>query len=154
MRVNFYDVLLTEDKTISLVKEKAVNFNIAEIKNPENCFHLACDLLQMDKMAEEYCYMIALNAKAKILGVFLISKGTTTHSTLSPKDIFKRALLSGAEGIILLHNHPSGDPVPSKEDIHITKNIKDAGNLMDVKLLDHIIVGDEQYYSFSAEGGL
>lgn len=154
MRVNFYDMLLTEDKTISLVKEKAVNYNVSEIRTPEVCYNLACNILQMNTKVEEHCYMIDLNTKGKISGIFFISKGSVSSTIISARDIFKRALLCGASGIILMHNHPSGDPEPSKEDYCITQRIKNAGDLLEVMLLDHIIVGDGKYYSFKEKGGL
>ena len=105
-------------------------------------------LLHMDELAEEHCYMIALNSSCKILGMFLLSKGTVSESLLSPREVFLRAALIGAVQIILCHNHPSGNPVPSECDMELTKRLKDCGELLNICLADHIIIGHNSYLSF------
>ena len=86
--------------------------------------------------------------KGKPLGVFEISHGTINQSICNPRDIFIKALLCGAAGIILAHNHPSGDVAPSKNDMEIYKRVKEAGQLLGIGLLDNIIIGNG-YYSFT-----
>ena len=88
-----------------------------------------------------------LNTKTKLIGETIISKGTVNAAIISPRELFIEALQKGAVSIILLHNHPSGDPTPSKEDIIITKQIQEAGELLGVNLLDHIIIGNNCYVS-------
>lgn len=95
--------------------------------------------------------MIATDTKQKVLGVFEISHGTVNTSLISPREVFIRALLCGADYIILVHNHPSGNSHPSMEDKKVTERIKECGELMNIKLLDHIIIGDD-YYSFQEIG--
>ena len=102
----------------------------------------------MEQMAEEHCYMIAMNSFCKVLGVFFISKGTVNVSLITPREIYIRALLSGAVQIILCHNHPSGNAMPSEQDIAITKKIKEAGEMININLADHIIIGSDSYLSF------
>ena len=98
-------------------------------------------------LTEEYMWMIALDTKCNPIGIFEISHGTVNASLISPREIFMRLCLCGATNFVLIHNHPSGDITPSKEDINVTTQMKEAGKLMNINLLDHIIVGDI-YYSF------
>ena len=92
-----------------------------------------------------------LNTKARLIGETNISKGTVNSSLISPRELFIEALEKNAVSIILLHNHPSGDPTPSREDILITQRIKEAGSLIGIDLLDHIIIGNNCYSSFMEE---
>lgn len=93
--------------------------------------------------------LLMLNTKARLIGETDISKGTVNASLVSPRELFIEALQKNAVSIILLHNHPSGDPTPSKEDILITKRIKEAGSLIGIELLDHIIIGNNCYISLA-----
>lgn len=148
MRINFYEAVLSEDDRTMLVKERAVNYEIGKLNNPEDIVLMMRRLLHMEKMAEEYCYMIAMNSSCKVLGIFLISKGTANVSLITPREVYIRALLSGAVQIVLCHNHPSGNVLPSDTDIKITQKIKEAGELININLADHIIIGSDSYLSF------
>lgn len=106
---------------------------------------------RLNRMAEEYAYMIAYDIKMRPLGVFEISHGTVNCSIINPRDILISALLCGASGFILIHNHPSGDCSPSADDHKVTKRVKDAGQLVGIPLIDHIIVG-EGIFSFQLSG--
>lgn len=101
---------------------------------------------------QEHMKLLMLNSKAKLLGETTISKGTVNASLITPRELFIEALQKNAVSIILLHNHPSGDPTPSKEDMLTTKRILDAGALIGIELLDHIIIGNNCYISFREEG--
>ena len=81
-------------------------------------------------------------------------RGTVNASIISPREIYLEALRYHAVGIILLHNHPSGDPTPSDADRRVTRKVRDAGSLIDIPLLDHIVIGDKKYVSFREEGYL
>lgn len=102
-------------------------------------------------MAEEYVYLLTLNTKGDITGVFEIAHGTVSNCLVSPREIFNRALMIGATTIILVHNHPSGYPEPSHDDILLTERVKKAGELIGIELLDHIIIGDKCFISFRKE---
>ena len=93
-----------------------------------------------------------LDCKNHRLGEELIFKGTVNASYVSPREIFLSAMSYHAVGILLVHNHPSGDPSPSQADIQVTKKIQTAGILLDIPLIDHIIIGDCQYISFRQRG--
>ena len=107
-----------------------------------------------DEMAPEHMKLLMLNSKAKLLGETNISKGTVNASLITPRELFIEALQKNAVSIIILHNHPSGDPTPSREDMLTTKRILDAGALIGIDLLDHIIIGNNCYMSFREEGML
>lgn len=103
------------------------------------------------KEVEEFV-MLALNSKSVLLEEFIISKGTVNSSMASPREIFIQALRVKAVNIIIMHNHPSGDPTPSRNDFIATNAIKQAGDIIGVKLIDHIIIGDNKYISFKESG--
>jgi len=96
----------------------------------------------------EQLLVMLLNTKNKLLCDKIISTGTINSSLVSPREIFATAVKYNAVNIIVIHNHPSGDPTPSREDILITRRIKEAGDLIGIKLLDHLIIGDNCYISF------
>lgn len=148
MRIDFYDARITEDARTILVKEKGINYESTKMNGPKEISRMLKTLLHMDKLAEEHVYMIALNTSCKVLGMFLISKGTICTSLVSPREVFLRAVLIGAVQIILVHNHPSGNPVPSECDMELTKRLKDCGELLNIRLADHIIIGHNSYLSF------
>lgn len=149
MRITTYSTALDSDKKNILVKERAFNYQVSEsLCSPREIYSFMCQTFELDKKAEEYLYMIAFNTKQKVLGVFEISHGTVNQSLVSPREIYIRALLCGATGIALIHNHPSGVTSPSKEDMQVYKRIKEAGEIIGVPLLDNIIIGDDQYISF------
>ncbi|PZR39382.1 MAG: DNA repair protein [Azospira oryzae] len=92
------------------------------------------------------------NRANKVLGVFEVSTGGIAGTVADPKLIFVAALKAGATGLILSHNHPSGNLTPSHADIELTKKIKEGGRLLEIQVLDHIIITSESYYSFADEG--
>ena len=89
------------------------------------------------------------NIRNAFLGDVVISVGTAHASLISPAEIFRRALLRGAASVVLLHNHPSGVPMPSQEDLDVTRRVASCGEMLGIPLMDHIIIGDNRYYSFS-----
>lgn len=96
--------------------------------------------------------VIALNRANKVLGFYKVSQGGVTGTVADPKVIFQFALLANATSLIMAHNHPSGNLQPSRADEELTRKIKDAGQLLDIRVIDHIIVTDEGFYSFADEG--
>ncbi len=92
-----------------------------------------------------------VNSRGALIGESDISKGTVNASVITPREIFIEALKRQAVGIVVMHNHPSGDPAPSEEDIVLTKRVKTAGSLIGIELLDHIIIGNNCYVSLREE---
>ena len=104
-----------------------------------------------DKIGEkkqEYFYCVYLDNQKKVLDDKLLFIGTINYSVVHPREIFKEAYLLGASAIICIHNHPGGNVLPSKQDIEITNNLVEVGKLLGIKVLDHIIICKEKYYSF------
>lgn len=149
MRITKYTTKINQTTLRNeLVKEKCVNYKkFKKLNDPSTIVTALNDLLDLQNMSEEYLYMLTLNNKCDVTGIFEISHGTVNSSVASPREIFNKALLIGAVNIILIHNHPSGDVEPSKQDLLLTKCVQDAGILLNVELLDHIIVGFQQYKS-------
>ena len=100
-------------------------------------------------LAREILIAAMFNIRNAFLGDVMISVGTAHASLISPAEIFRRALIRGAASIVLLHNHPSGVPTPSQEDMEVTKRVAACGEMLGIPLMDHIIIGDNRYYSFS-----
>ena len=111
------------------------------------------DLLQaigLHEKAQEEFYSFYLNTKNRVIGMEMISKGSLNATLIHPREVFKGALLANAHAVILAHNHPSGDVEPSNADKIVTTTLIDAGKLLDVKVIDHVIIGSKGgYFSFS-----
>ena len=136
---------------LKMVKEDTVEYSDT-IKSPCDVAKLAHDVLEMHEMAEENFIVLCLNTKNKIAGVHTVSIGSLNASIVHPREVFKVALLNNASAIILMHNHPSGDPEPSREDIEITHRLANAGNILGINVLDHVIIGEQRYVSLKEQG--
>lgn len=108
---------------------------------------------------QEQLIVIPMNRKNYPLGRFTVSIGTATSALVHPREVFRPAILAGATAIIVAHNHPSGDPAPSRGDIQVTRQLREAAKVLSIDLLDHIIAGREEddpqglgYYSFNEAG--
>lgn len=133
-------------KRIKMEDNKIINIKLNEPSKVFNYFKY-----RVNKYQEEF-YCIYLDAKKKVINSKLLFIGTVNHSMVHPRDIFKEAYSLNAAFIICVHNHPSGDVNPSLDDINVTKRIFEIGNLMGIKLVDHIIVSKKKYYSFLENG--
>lgn len=101
---------------------------------------------------KEMFITLHLDGKNRIICMDLVSVGSLNQSIVHPREVFKTALLSSAAAIMCIHQHPTGDPTPSSEDISITRRLKEAGEIMGIKLLDHCIIGQDSYCSFVERG--
>jgi DNA repair protein RadC len=95
---------------------------------------------------------VLLNAKHRPIGTHIVSIGSLTASVVHPRETFKCAVVSNAEAIFVAHNHPSGSPEPSPEDIEITERLRECGELLGIRLIDHVIIAEENHFSFVASG--
>jgi DNA repair protein RadC len=109
------------------------------------------DLRHLD---HEIVVLAGLDSKFQLMFQIKISEGSVNRSLISPRRVFIEALSRRAVHIILVHNHPSGDPTPSKADRELTEKIVNLGNLLEIRLADHIVIGDNKYYSFKEQGDL
>lgn len=148
MRINKYTTHKGEENLPCLVKEFSCNYTTEKnLNTPQKIVNMLNDVFKLNKQTEENLYMLCLDAKCNLQGIFEVSRGTVNTSVASPREIYMKALLCGATHIVITHNHPSGDTTPSLEDVNVTRRIKEVGQLLNLKLLDHIIIGDD-YYSF------
>jgi DNA repair protein RadC len=138
---------------VVLVREKIGRYELPrEIGNPEVAYKAITTITNVQEEAQEVFGILILNTKNKIVAVHEISRGTLNGSLVHPREVFKPAVLHNAAAIICFHNHPSGNPGPSREDIEITNRLVEAGKIMAIEVLDHIIVGDDGYASLKVRG--
>jgi DNA repair protein RadC len=133
---------------VRLVRENEFKYASRKINGAE----AVCDLLRTiglhEKATEEF-YGIYLSTKNDVIGIEMISRGTLNASLVHPREVFKGAILANANALILAHNHPSGNVEPSNADKQVTALLVNAGNILDVKILDHVIIGSKGgHYSF------
>jgi len=133
---------------VVLVREKVGRYELPKaIRSPEDAYKAITTLTNVQEEAQEVFGILILNTKNKVVAVHEVSRGTLNSSVVHPREIFKPAVLHNAAGIICFHNHPSGDTVPSKEDIEVTERLVAAGEILGIIVMDHIIVGDDDYTS-------
>ena len=133
---------------------KRLNAHIARQRAMVTCPEDAADYAMPRFRYEdrEHFAVILLNVKNHILSMPVISVGSLTASVVHPREVFKAAIQQAAASIILVHNHPSGDPTPSKEDIEVPARMVQVGRVMDIPVLDHIILGNDNYISLKEKG--
>jgi len=133
---------------VVLVREKVGRYELPKaIRSPEDAYKAITTLTNVQEEAQEVFGILILNTKNKVVAVHEVSRGTLNSSVVHPREIFKPAVLHNAAGIVCFHNHPSGDTVPSKEDIEVTERLVAAGEILGIIVMDHIIVGDDDYTS-------
>ena len=135
---------------VKLDTEKSI-YSDENIDSPEKMVSVVGS--EIKELANECVLLANLNTKNQIINMSVISQGLINQSLLHPREVFNKAILSNASGVMLFHNHPSGDITPSKQDKDITEKIAFSGELLGIKLLDHIIVGagNSEYFSFAQE---
>ena len=140
----------------TLELSKRINNNIDTIKNKMNKPSLLFEYYKnkLENKKQEYFYAVYLDIKGKIIKDKLLFIGTINYSIVSPREIFKEAYLSSATSIVIIHNHPTGDVIPSNNDLETTKNLVKIGEFLGVKIIDHIIIGKTKYYSFKENGDI
>jgi DNA repair protein RadC len=136
---------------LKIVREKRKEYG------PPQRFRSSADVFtifrdRFEKLDREEFVVLLLDAKNTMLDFNVVSVGALTTTIVHPREVFKPALLTNAANIILMHNHPSGDPSPSQEDLTITKRLRETGEIMGIRVLDHLIFGDGQYLSFVDDG--
>lgn len=134
---------------VKMVKESTLNYSPRRISSPHDAIGLIKYMI--DDSDRENFIVVCLDTKNQPTHVEICSKGSLNASIVHPREVFKTAIISNSASIMLAHNHPSGDINPSNEDIAITKRLIEAGAIIGIKILDHVIIdGDEgKYYSFS-----
>ena len=98
--------------------------------------------------------VVLLDTKHRVLRSTIVAIGTLNATVVEPRDIYREATIGGAAAVVVFHNHPSGDPTPSPDDVELTRRLKAAGLLLGIDMIDHVILGDAKYYSFKEDRNL
>jgi DNA repair protein RadC len=123
---------------------------VVRIREPEDIARLFCGRLR-DLQVEEF-HLLALDSQSQVLREVLVTRGLLNSSLVHPREVFRAAIAEAAAGIIVIHNHPSGDPTPSAEDRAVTQQLAAAGRLLDLPLYDHVIIAGDRFVSFACAG--
>jgi DNA repair protein RadC len=138
-----------------IYKKKQSTANAKKIDTSKIAFDILFSLWDKNKIDYvEHFYALYLNRANKVIGSILLSTGGCVGTVVDVKVLIQGAILSNAQAIVIAHNHPSGSLIPSNNDLDITSRIKTACNYFEISLLDHLIIADNQYYSFKDEGRL
>src|SRR6266481_2168576 len=121
-------------------------------RSSEDVERVARAIYQTLDADKEHFVLLSLNNKNRVNGFKIISTGSLTASLVHPREVYRAALGLCAAAVIFVHNHPSGEPAPSQEDIELTRRLKESGEILGIRVLDHIVLGDGRYYSFSNSG--
>lgn len=132
-----------------LVKESGQQYLL---KSPEDVCKMITDHKDLENCDREHFIVAYLNRKGALNAVCTISIGGLHSSIVHPREVFKPAILTSSASVILIHNHPSGDPTPSREDIEVTNRLIEAGKILGIEVLDHVIVGVGNYVSLKTKG--
>jgi DNA repair protein RadC len=136
---------------LKIVRENASSYDIGAIDGNSNYIKHPADVYEMFKWLgddiQENFYALCMDTKGKVIGFYHVARGSTDHASVVIADIIRPALLTNAPRIILIHNHPSGNPIPSREDKMLTKRVMEACDLFGITLNDHVIIGHESYVS-------
>ena len=139
--------------TISLIKEAASTFHAKNrCQSSEDVYRFLQDIFE--NQDREHLYALFLDTKHAPIGMNHVAMGTLSTTIVHPREVFKCAILLNAACLVIVHNHPSGDPSPSPEDRALTSRIAEAGQLLGIALLDHVVIGNGRYFSFADHGPL
>lgn len=145
VRINIYSV--------ELVRESAKVYDLDKVINsPERAYDVIEEVLKLSSKTKEHLVMMSLNTKNEVVGLHTIHIGSVNASIVHPREILQQAILNNATSFMIFHNHPSGDPSPSREDIDVTKRLAEAGTIIGIQLLDHIIIGTNRFVSLKEKG--
>ena len=140
---------------LQYIREKETPYGFSkDIYNAREAHDIFEIALNLTKESEEVLAMLVLNTKSQVIGAFEVSRGSINSSIVHPREVYKRALLLNGSKIMLAHNHLSGDPTPSREDINVTARMREAGKILGIELLDHMILGEGRYVSLREKGYL
>lgn len=133
-----------------IIREKSETYydGRKSLDNPDDAAKLFKEYYEENfDMDKEHFSVIMVDTKNKMIGINLVSMGTVNQTITHPREVFRPAVMASANSVFLCHNHPSGDPTPSREDINTTKRLKEAGKILGIEILDHIILGDNRHVS-------
>lgn len=127
--------------TTRLIRESGPWYVTCGIKTPDDVYRMVKEYLDLENCDREYFVVIYLNRKGNVTAAEVVSIGGLHSAMVHPREVFKPAILTSSSSVILVHNHPSGDPSPSREDIEITRRLIESGAILGIEVLDHIVIG-------------
>lgn len=138
-------------ENVRLVREPVPGASApVKIDNPEDAYRFMAPRMNAEEV--EVFYVLCLDKQNQVRGVVEVSRGLVDASIVAPREVFRIAIAMNASHIVVLHNHPSGNPTPSAEDRQVTRNLEAAGRILEIPLLDHVIVAGDKYTSFAEQG--
>ena len=138
--------------SIKMVKESSFQYLARQILSPNGAYQMIKE--QLEGLDREQFIIACLNTKNEPTNISVVSVGTLNKAIVHPREVFKTAILSNAASIMAFHNHPSGETTPSQQDIQLTNRLYEVGELLGIKLLDHLIIGDRTFTSLKEKGYL
>ena len=138
--------------SIKMIKESSFLYQTRTISSPKDAYEMIKE--QLEGLDREQFIIACLNTKNEPTNISVVSVGTLNKAIVHPREVFKTAILSNAASIMAFHNHPSGDTTPSQQDLQLTNRLYEAGELLGIKLLDHLIIGDGSFTSLKEKGYL
>jgi DNA repair protein RadC len=140
--------------SLKQIKEKSVVYGLDSkmIRSPEDAYGIITEVLDLGSESVENFGIITLNTKNIVAGLHVLAKGTLNACLVHPREVFKAAILNNAASVVCFHNHPSGDPTPSPEDIKMTQRLMEVGEILGIEVLDHVIVGEGRFISLKEYG--
>ena len=138
--------------SIKMIKESSFLYQTRQILSPNDAYEMIKE--QIAGLDREQFIIACLNTKHEPTNITVVSVGSLNKAIVHPREVFKTAILSNAASIMAFHNHPSGDTTPSEPDIQLTHRLVEAGEILGIKLLDHLIIGDGSFTSLKEKGYL
>ena len=135
-----------------LVREAAFNYAGDNAADPDAVYDILKSVFNAPARLEEHFWQVCIDTNGRCVGLFELATGTQTRCVADVAGLMRNALLTNAFGFIIAHNHPGGDPTPSRDDISTTSRVKQASEIIGVRCYDHIVIGDQYYYSFNQAG--
>ena len=138
--------------SIKMVKESSFLYQTRQILSPNDAYEMIKE--QLEGLDREQFIIACLNTKNEPTNISVVSVGSLNKAIVHPREVFKTAILSNAASVMAFHNHPSGETTPSQQDIQLTNRLYEVGELLGIKLLDHLIIGDGTFTSLKEKGYL
>ena len=136
--------------SIKLVKESSILYQTRKISSPYDAYEMIKE--QLEDLDREQFIIACLNTKNEPTNISVVSVGSLNRAIVHPREVYKTAILSNAAAVMAFHNHPSGDTTPSEQDIQLTYRLVEAGELLGIKFLDHLVIGDGSFISLKEQG--
>lgn len=140
--------------SLKIVRTGALQYEDRPIDSPGSAATLCREIIakEIEDADREHFVAIGLNAKLHLVAYHIVSIGTIDATLVNPREVFKFAIKHSARSVVIAHNHPSGDPAPSREDREVTQKLVDAGKILGIEVLDSLVIGYRRYYSFREKG--